>query len=204
LHYIVNFENTGTYEAENIVVKIAVDESKYDISSLQLLNSSHSSQTVIHGNIVEFVFAKIHLASSSASKNKNPVGGHGNILFKIKTVDNLFKGDEVDKTANIFFDYNAPIETNKAETVFESLGNKDFEVDKSIALYPNPAKGNVNISSDNAIKSIELFDVQGRLLQTSIENNNTAKFDVSTNPNGLYFVRITTEKGTKVEKLIKE
>lgn len=185
-------------------MKIAVDESKYDISSLQLLNSSHSSKTVIHGNIVEFVFAKIHLASSSTSRKKNPIGGHGNILFKIKTVDDLLKGDEVDKTANIFFDYNAPIETNKAETVFESLGDKDFEIDKSIALYPNPTKGDVNISSDNVIKSIELFDVQGRLLQTSIENNNTTKLDVSNKTNGLYFIRITTEKGAKVEKLIKE
>ena len=36
------------------------------------------------------------------------------------------------------------------------------------------------------------------------QNNNTAKFDISNKPNGLYFVRITTEQGTKVEKLIKE
>lgn len=70
--------------------------------------------------------------------------------------------------------------------------------------YPNPTKGNVNISSDTIIKYIELFDVQGRLLQTSIENDTTAKFDISNKPNGLYFVRITTEKGSKVEKLIKE
>ena len=140
------------------------------------------------------------MASSSTSKKKNPVGGHGNILFKIKSADDLLNGDHVDKTANIFFDYNFPIETNKAETVFESLGNDNFEKDKSISIYPNPTKGNVNINCDTAVKYIELFDVQGRLLQTSIENSNTAKFDISNKQNGLYFIRITTDKGSKVEK----
>lgn len=125
-------------------------------------------------------------------------------MFKIKSADDLIKGDQVDKTANIFFDYNFPIETNKAETVFESLGNDNFEKDKSISVYPNPTKGNVNINCDTAVKYIELFDVEGRLLQTSIENSNTTKFDISNKQNGLYFIRITTEKGSKVEKLIKE
>ena len=200
LHYIVNFENTGTYEAENIVVKIAVDESKYDISSLQLLNSSHKSQTIIDGNNVEFIFKKIFLPSSEIV----PKGGHGNILFKIRTLSDLNIGDEVGKEAGIYFDYNAPIETNEAETVFESLGTKDFNADKSIVLYPNPTKGKVTISSDNTIKLIELFDVQGRILQTAIQNDTTSQFDISGKPNGLYFIRITTDGGKKIEKLIKE
>jgi hypothetical protein len=200
LHYIVNFENTGTADAENIVVRIAVDITKYDISSLQLLNSSHATLTIIDGNIVEFIFKKIFLPSSKTS----PKGGRGNILFKIKTLSNLNTGDEVGKEAGIYFDYNAPIETNEAETVFESLGTEDFNLDKSITVYPNPTKGKVTISSENTIKLIELFDVQGRILQTAIEDKNTAQFDISGKSNGLYFIRITTDNGNKVEKLIKE
>jgi hypothetical protein len=200
LHYIVNFENTGTAEAENVVVKIVIDESKYDVSSLQLIGSSHSSQTTVHGNVAEFTFAKINLAVAKDP----PVGGHGNVLFKIKTAPNLVTGDHVDKEAEIYFDYNAPIETEKAETIFKSLGVKDHEVDKSVALYPNPTNGNVNINSNNTIKSIELFDVQGRILQTIIEDRNAAQIDISNKANGLYFIRITTKTGVKVEKLIKK
>ncbi|MNL85276.1 hypothetical protein D3C87_2135380 [compost metagenome] len=62
----------------------------------------------------------------------------------------------------------------------------------------------MNINSDNTIKLIELFDVQGRILQTKIESNNNTTLDISNKANGLYFIRITTENGIKVEKVIKE
>ena len=41
LHYAVNFENTGTYEAENVVVKDVIDTNKFDIESLQVMNTSN-------------------------------------------------------------------------------------------------------------------------------------------------------------------
>ncbi|MCD0465173.1 T9SS type A sorting domain-containing protein [Flavobacterium sp. ENC] len=207
LHYTVNFENTGTYAAETVIVKVVIDESKYNIHSLQLLDTSHPSQTIIRGNVVEFVFSHINLVAppvAQVTAKGPPVGGHGSILFKIQTLDNLISGDKVEKQADIFFDYNAPIETNKAETVFQSLGTKDFEMDKSITLYPNPTTGNVTINCDNTIKKIELFDVQGRILQTKIEDSNATQLNISNRANGLYFVRITTANGTKVEKVIKE
>ncbi|TDW48761.1 putative secreted protein (Por secretion system target) [Flavobacterium sp. 270] len=200
LHYVINFENTGTADAENIVVKVTIDATKYDVNSLQLIATSHPSKTIITGNVVQFIFPNINL---STSKEK-PIGGHGNILLKVKTLPNLVTGDQVEKGAEIFFDYNAPIDTNTAETIFKALGIKDSQEDKSMALYPNPTKGNVNINCDSAIKTIELFDVQGRILQTVIEDSNSAQLDISNKSNGLYFIRITTDAGSKVEKLIKE
>ncbi|KRD07230.1 hypothetical protein ASE21_17165 [Flavobacterium sp. Root901] len=200
LHYGINFENTGTAEAENVVVKVVIDETKYDINSLQLLDASHSVKVVIKGNIAEFIFAKINLSVSKTP----PVGGHGNILFKIKTLPSLNSGDAVEKEASIYFDYNEAIDTNTAETIFKSLGNKDFEKDSTIRIYPNPTKGEVFINCENAIKRIELFDVQGRILQSVIENKNSSKINLSDKSNGLYFIRITSEKGISVEKIIKE
>jgi len=210
LHYAINFENTGTAPAETVVVKVVVDQTKYDINSLQLLDTSHPSEINVHGNVVEFVFDKINLGAAKKANltaKDPPVGGHGSILFKIKTAESLITGDEVEKEANIFFDYNAPIETNKAETVFKNLGIKDHgnqEVDKSVTVFPNPAKGNITVNCDNTIKRVELFDVQGRILQTKIENSTNTQLDLSNKANGLYFIRITTENGMKVEKVIKE
>lgn len=200
LHYGINFENTGTAEAENVVVKVVIDKTKYDINSLQLLDASHSVNVVVKGNVAEFIFAKINLSVSKTP----PVGGHGNILFKIKTQPSLNSGDEVEKQADIYFDYNEAVETNTAETIFKSLGNKDFDTDKSVSVYPNPTKEEVFINCDNTLKLIELFDVQGRILQTVIENKNSSKINLSDQSNGLYFVRITSEKGKSVEKIIKK
>ncbi|MBL7887564.1 MAG: T9SS type A sorting domain-containing protein [Flavobacterium sp.] len=194
LHYAVNFENTGNFPAENIVVKIVIDTTKYDMNSLQLLNVSHNSYTRIKDNIVEIIFQQINLDS----------GGHGNILFKIRTNDNLVEGNSVAKRADIFFDYNAPIDTGMANTTFEVLNNSVFELDDTISIYPNPTSSIININGNFNIKTIQLYDVQGRLLQTQLADEVQTSIDISEKSKGVYFLKITSDKGSKVEKLIKE
>jgi Leucine-rich repeat (LRR) protein len=201
LHYVINFENLGTFYAENVVVKTEIDPTKYDIATLQLLNTSHLSYTRITGNTVEFIFEDINLAAAAGNP---PVGGHGDVLFKIKTKDNLVTNDTVLQRAGIYFDYNFPVITNDAETTFAALNNPNFELDNSVKVYPNPSKGNVNINCNFNIKSIELYDVQGRILETNLVNDVSKTIDISTKQNGIYFIKITTEKGIKVEKIIKE
>ncbi|WP_395042897.1 T9SS type A sorting domain-containing protein [Flavobacterium sp.] len=151
--------------------------------------------------MVWHVFEDINLAATSGNP---PVGGHGNVLFKIKSKNDLVVGDSVSKTANIFFDYNAPINTDPTETIFQALSNTVFNLDESIVLYPNPVNSIININCKNSIKTIELYDVQGRILQTILENDNTSTIDITNKSNGIYFVKITTEIGSKVEKVVKE
>ncbi|WP_298115179.1 T9SS type A sorting domain-containing protein [Flavobacterium sp.] len=200
LHYIVNFENTGNYYAENVVVKIEIDATKYDVSSLQLLNTSSESKSKITNNVVEFIFEGINLAAASGNP---PVGGHGNVLFKIKSKNNLVTGDMVQKAAKIYFDYNAPIETNLSQTTYQSLNNPIFEFDESVKVYPNPTQSIININSNFNIQSIELYDVQGRILEKSFEDNTATTLDISERQNGIYFVKINSDKGSKIEKVIK-
>jgi hypothetical protein len=194
LHYNIRFENTGTAAAEFVVVKVEVNETDFDMNSLQIMNSSDPVYTRINQNIVEFIFQNIQLES----------GGHGNILLKIKSKNNLQVGDEVNKKANIYFDYNFPILTNDAETVFQSLNNPDFQNDASISVYPNPTNGIVTVNCNNSIKSVQLYDVQGRLLQTNLVNENETTIDVSTKSKGVYFLKILSDKGMKVEKIVRE
>ena len=134
----------------------------------------------------------------------DPIGGHGNVLFKIKTIPTLVVGDNVESLANIYFDYNDPIATNEAITSITALSNPDFVRDKTIVIAPNPTKNNVTVSSKNKILSIQLFDVQGRILQTVLENKNSTTLDISNKSDGIYFLKVTTEVGSSVEKLVKE
>src|SRR5690606_34093774 len=71
LHYVIRFENTGNFYAENVVVVMDIDETKYDVSSLKVLESSHDVRAQVRGNKAEFFFKGIYLDS----------GGHGNILL---------------------------------------------------------------------------------------------------------------------------
>ncbi|CAM3643617.1 T9SS type A sorting domain-containing protein [Flavobacterium gelidilacus] len=194
LHYIINFENTGTAVANNIVLRMDINEAHFEINTLQILNTSHDCYTRISGNIVEFILENAMLDT----------GGHGNILLKIKTDDTLQSSDTITNQARIFYDYNFPIVTNLANTTFQVLSNSVVTIDNSVGINPNPSKDIVNIKANSTINSIEIYDMQGRIIQTKITNQNIEAVDISNYTNGIYFLMIKTETGQKVEKLIKE
>ncbi|MGV3697479.1 DUF7619 domain-containing protein [Flavobacterium sp.] len=194
LHYIINFENTGNADAQNIVVRNEINPNQFDVNSLQLLNSSAAVRAKLTGNLAEFIFPNINLHS----------GGHGNILLKIRSKNTLTEGASVSKTANIYFDYNFPVATDPEDTVFRALSNPDIPVDASISVYPNPTNGIVNIKCSNNIKSVQLYDVQGRILQTNLVNQNQTVLDITDQSNGVYFVKIISDYGMKVQKIVRE
>ncbi|KGO84264.1 hypothetical protein Q763_00525 [Flavobacterium beibuense F44-8] len=195
LHYVVNFENTGTAPASFVVVKHVINEADFDINSIQILNSSHQVEARIQDNVIEFIFDNINLNAAD----------HGNILFKLKSKQDLQEGDNVMNEAGIYFDYNLPVATNQAVTEFEDImGLDDFIKDNSIKVYPNPAKDVLSVKGDVNLRSVSLYDIQGRLLQTVMPNDVQVTIDIAMRAKGIYFLKVTSDKGVKVEKVIKE
>lgn len=197
VHYLIRFENTGTYPAENIVVKDMIDLDKFDIATLVLLKSSHDYFTRINGNKVEFIFENINLDFNDATND-------GYVLFKIKTLPSLVLGDTFTNNANIYFDYNFPITTNTYTTTVAALSSQDFDFGTYFTLYPNPAKDVLNIQAkqDLKINSIEIYNQLGQIVMASTNTLNT--IDVSNLASGTYFVKINTQKGSANVKFVKE
>ena len=195
LHYVIHFENTGTADAINVVLKDVIDEAKFDMGSLQVIESSASVYTRINNNVAEFIFQNINL---------KPGGGRGHILLKVKSKSNLVSDDTVSQKANIYFDYNFPIETNNETTTFSALGVNENELDQTVKVYPNPVVNEVQISAQNNIRSVQVYDIQGRLLQVQTGGEMNAVLDLSTHNQGVYFLKITTDSGSKVERIIKQ
>jgi hypothetical protein len=155
--------------------------------------------TKITGNKVEFQFQGINLPAEI----DDAPGSNGYVAFKIKTKNNLVIGNSVSNKADIFFDYNFPIETNTATSTVALLGVNTFE-NTSVNVTPNPTKNIVHITSKGNITSVQLFDVQGRVLETLTTNEEQVDFDLSLKGSGIYFVKVYTVKGVKVEKVLKE
>jgi hypothetical protein len=199
LNYVIRFQNTGTAAAENIVVKDNIDATKFDISTLQLTTASHPQVTRITGNKVEFVFENINLPAAV----DNESASHGYVAFKVKTKSNLVLGNNASNTANIYFDYNFPIITNTTSTTVSNLGTGDFE-NTSVSVYPNPVKNILSITAKDNITSIQLFDIQGRLVSTKLNATMEASLDLSQQMPGVYFVKVYTHNGIKVEKVLKQ
>ena len=81
-------------------------------------------------------------------------------------------------------------------------------IDKSIAIYPNPAKTDLKIQFKNLnLKnvSINLYNSQGEILVVKHYNKapkEIVKFNLNNYPKGVYFIQFTTNKGTVTKKFI--
>ncbi len=197
VHYVIRFENTGTFPAENIVVRDMIDLAKFDIATLVPLKSSHDFYTRINGNKVEFIFENINLDFNDATND-------GYVVFKIKTLTTLVLGDTFTNNANIYFDYNFPITTNTYTTTVAALSNQDFDFETYFTLYPNPTKDALNIQTKQGleINSIEIYNQLGQIVMAVTNALNTV--DVANLASGTYFLKINTEKGSANAKFVKE
>jgi photosystem II stability/assembly factor-like uncharacterized protein len=87
-----------------------------------------------------------------------------------------------------------------------TLSSPDFE-NISIAVYPNPTKGIFTVSYGNFNQQqIDIYDVNGKNIlsvrNTDLTDNQT-ELNLSNASNGIYFVKISNEKGQTVKRIIK-
>ncbi len=78
----------------------------------------------------------------------------------------------------------------------------EIDISKLISkvdIYPNPTTGLVSIKAER-IKSIEVINLQGKQIYTGKEN----QIDLSTQPKGIYIIKVITDKQTITQKLIKQ
>ncbi len=107
--------------------------------------------------------------------------------------------------ADIYFDFNYPIITNDAVTLFQAtMTIEDNTKNIELKFYPNPTTDYFNIISETMIQSIELYDVSGRLVRTSLVNDFETKQNVSNLTNGVYLLKIKTQKGEITGKIVKK
>jgi len=197
--YMVRFENTGSAEAVNIVVKDSIDAAVFDIRTLIPLESSHPMRTEIEGDIVQFIFKDIYLPFDDANND-------GFIVFKLKTWSNLAIGDELQNTAEIYFDFNAPIITNTTSTVVtETTATENISFSEDLlSVHPNPTNDFIIISSDFFMDQLVLFSIDGHLLFDQIFSSPTKEKNLNLGEYlpGTYFLKVHMEDIIMYKKII--
>lgn len=116
-----------------------------------------------------------------------PNENNGNARIMVKAVD------------NIYFAVNATrFNVNKVLAVNESVFNKGF------AIYPNPAKGEVNISLDKVNKgaTYQIVDLSGKLIFNGSLENEKTQVNISNLKTGTYRVVISNNGETTSKNLI--
>jgi len=195
--YKIRFENKGTYPAQNVVIKDSIDTAKFDIQSIITLDASHDfTMLVTADNVLEYHFDNIYLPKSPSELR------FGYIVFKIQLKSNLEIGNSFSNSANIYFDYNMPMETNEYVTTIQPLGIPEYELTNRIPLNPNPVKDILNFNTKEKVLKTDVYDVSGRIISSLSVNGN--KMDLCHLKPGTYILKIYTTTTIKSAKIIKE
>jgi len=75
---------------------------------------------------------------------------------------------------------------------------------KSVQIYPNPVQNILNLKSDLKIEKIELFDLNGKKVQSVKPNANDAKININHFSSGVYILKTTVEGKTSSQKIVKK
>ena len=79
------------------------------------------------------------------------------------------------------------------------------DMQQQVSIYPNPTSGDVtlDLSGLNA-KTVELFSMNGQLLNTVVPTDETMTLSLNQYAAGIYFVRIHTDNSITTQKIVKK
>ena len=202
LYYTVRFQNLGTFPATFVRIEDELD-SQLDETSFQMLQSSHDYVVKRTVSSLEWFFDDINLPAEQDDSQ----GSNGFIYFRIKLNTGYAVGDVIPNTAEIYFDFNEPVITNRFETEFiqDTFSVSEFD-NRGFNMYPNPTNDILNIKLNNINKAnLSIWDIRGKLIsqQTIFEEQNL-DLNVLELQSGIYFVKINTPHTKIVKKLIIE
>jgi uncharacterized repeat protein (TIGR01451 family) len=203
LTYLIRFQNTGNGPAVNIVVKDTLS-SNVDVNTFEMLGSSHNYNIdILPGNILRWKFNNIMLPDS----NSNEPASHGYIQYRIKRNNNNTPGTQIKNTAYIYFDFNEPVVTNTAINTIETITGikSNFNSNEEWNVYPNPSTGVLYIVNSSSVKEATQIQVINSIGQTVLEENITSNYknmDLSKLTNGVYFVKITSDKQSVIKRVV--
>ncbi len=202
LEYLIRFQNTGNDTAFTVFIRDTIDAS-LDLSSLEILASSHSMTVQVDSNrAATFMFQNILLPDS----NVDEPGSHGYILYRIRPAAGLPDPTRVENTAHIYFDLNPAITTNTTwNTLVNMIPTKLKPIVRSqgnVKFYPNPMnrEGKFEFLNDRHDKMlVEVFTLAGTKVHSGNTNSDHYLFHKGNLSAGVYFFRISNSVSGKSE-----
>ncbi len=192
LVYTIRFENTGNHFAERVRIVDTLSQ-LLDLATLNFLSSSHlcTWKLIDHG-IIEIFFDDIFLPF-------NKPESQGFVKFSIEAKPGLSIGTGIHNDAQIYFDFNKPIFTNKVSTIIKEITSL-VSIDQSMdyIIYPNPCTKDLNVQINLKGKKEaiwKLVDINGIILKEDKVHSNEDVFLINLKevPNGIYNLILTSE-----------
>ena len=157
-------------------------------------------------NVDSIVVTKIYISGKFDSNNKcwdKGINDSINIgLLPAGTYELIYKFIDINEYGAVY-----PIETYSIEFVVSLFSDIQEVKIKEIDLFPNPCDSHINIlfsNIDNEIKHIQLFDIFGKMIYEEKVNQNSSQINISSYSQGIYFIKMLSNKGVYKHKIIKK
>ncbi|GEM_PF-2360432 len=198
--YAIFFENSTSDTVSHVLITDTISP-LLDISSLQVLSSSHNVTTsIVNNNVLRFTYDGIHLVPGEA----------GSVQFSLLPGGNITQGAVIYNSATVLMGgagilgANLTVLTAAPPAVDTGTGvnNKHFEL-LSILVYPNPAKDLLNVKLEGNRGSdafITLVDVQGRVVYEAQLRSSQVQINTSRFISGLYLLKYRDGKKERTLK----
>jgi uncharacterized repeat protein (TIGR01451 family) len=189
LEYVIHFQNVGNDTAFTVVITDTISN-LLDLSSLEIIGSSHANYWGIYNRTLQFTFNGINLPDSGT----NQLASNGFVSYRIKPVANISMGNVINNTAAIYFDVNAPVITNNAQVTLIDVTSIKEDDASLIKVVPNPAQQIIYIlGKNNQNQTATIYDAVGKVVLRSAINNNQS-IDISGLSKGIYFVEVAGQR----------
>ncbi|PTX64099.1 putative secreted protein (Por secretion system target) [Kordia periserrulae] len=191
-------------------------------ASATFFNGSDVGDSSIDGYLVtEALGSPISLPAPSLATNSdmvsftvngNPSSGtlyilenNSSIATAVTPLKSFMAADMVDDGMAVFpnvVDEFTSAVSGMSSFSFTTLGINTNELSIT-SMYPNPTDGIVNISGVHNLERIEIYNLNGQLIQLFSKNGNMQQIDVTELQSGVYLVNVQSKSASKTFKLIK-
>jgi len=190
INYTINFQNTGTDTAFNIVIRDTL-ATHYDLETFGFVSSSHPVKWFIENNVLIFRFDNILLVDSF----KNEKASHGYVNFQIAPKSTTPLLTPLKNRAAIFFDFNPPVITDysvlRVNKNFLPTATIDLQL-QQVSIYPNPVQERLYLNWKNFEPDALLIisDIYGNALIEKRATTDLQYIETMNLSKGVYFLSI--------------
>lgn len=210
LEYTIRFQNTGTAPAHFVIIRDTLDVNLLPETIREIDTKHNADVSLENGNILVFTFNNIYLPDSTTDFEASM----GFVKFKINRVAGLPVGTQIENTAAIYFDYNAPVITNTPISVIDEYSSV-IDIDGNefiVETMPNPFERGVTLKytlEETSEVSIRVMNSMGQCVYTHIVNTTQSEgvyieqLSLEDLPTGMYLLNVETSKAITTTKIVK-
>ena len=163
--------------------------------------------TMVLSTYTTVAFIKVFNSDFSVLKQESVVLGGDGSSFSV-TYDNVESEDAVVQYGFQVLGLNAnPVNEAALGSVIvtsdEIAAVNDFNA-INVSVYPNPTINKINIQSDEQITNVVVYNTLGQMVKSASPDATNFSMETANLDAGIYFAKLSTEKGSKTVKFIKQ